>query len=117
MPDQWDRPIAEMLAPNLVPLEDIYTNYFVGMAFKTVSLQELEETRITMLRLIHEKLTEEHKRFLLALKQGEPDWSLLPFENIYDLPAVKWKLRNLAAMSPRKREESIKRLAQVLETL
>ena len=42
---------------------------------------------------------------------------LLPFDNISDLPAVKWKLRNLAAMSPRKREESIKRLAQVLETL
>ena len=112
-----NRPIAEMLAPNFVPLEDTYTNHFVGMAFKTVSLQELEETRVTMVRLIHEKLSEAHRRFLLALKQGEPDWSLLPFENIRDLPAVKWKLRNLAAMSPRKREESIKRLAQVLETL
>ncbi|MFA7667904.1 MAG: hypothetical protein WCX93_01005 [Burkholderiaceae bacterium] len=65
----------------------------------------------------HEQLTEEHERFLLGLKQGDPDWSLLPFENIYDLPAVKWKLRNLAAMNPRKREESIKRLAKVLETL
>ena len=112
-----NRPIAEMLAPNFVPLEDTYTNHFVGMAFKTVSLQELEETRVTMVRLIHEKLSEAHKRFLLALKQGEPDWSLLPFENIHDLPAVKWKLRNLAAMSPRKREESTKRLAQVLESM
>jgi hypothetical protein len=112
-----NRPIAEMLAPNLVPLEDTFTNHFMGMAFKAVSLQELEETRVTMVRLIHEKLTEEHKRFLLALKQGDPDWSLLTFENIRDLPAVKWKLRNLAAMSPRKREESINRLAQVLETM
>ncbi len=112
-----NRPIAEMLVPNFVPLEDTYTNHFAGMAFKTVSLQELEETRVTMVRLIHDKLSEAHKRFLLALKQGEPDWSLLPFENIHDLPAVKWKLRNLAAMSPRKREESIKRLAQVLESM
>ncbi len=112
-----NRPIVEMLAPSFVPLKDIYTNHFVGMAFKTVSLQELEETRVTMVRLIHEKLSEAHKRFLLALKQGEPGWSLLPFENIHDLPPVKWKQRNLAVMSPRKREESIKRLAQVLETL
>ena len=112
-----NRPIAEMLAPNFLPLEDTYTDHFVGMAFKTVSLQELEETRVTMVRLIHEKLTEAHRQFLLALKQGEPDWSLLPFENIRDLPAVKWKLRNLAAMNPRKREEGIKRLAQVLETV
>ena len=112
-----NRPIAELLAPNLVPLEDTFTSHFMGMAFNAISLQELEETRVTMVRLIHEKLTEAHKRFLLALKQGEPDWSLLPFENIHDLPAVKWKLRNLAAMSPRKREESIKRLAQVLETM
>jgi len=112
-----NRPIAEMLAPNFVPLEDTYTNHFVGMAFKAISLQDLEEVRVKMVRLIHEKLTEDHKRFLLALKQGEPDWSLLPFDNISDLPAVKWKLRNLAAMSPRKREESINRLAQVLETM
>jgi len=112
-----NRPIAEMLAPNFVPLEDTYANYFVGMVLKPVALQELEETRVTMVHLIHEKLTEKHKQFLLVLKQGEPDWSLLPFENIRDLPAVKWKLRNLAAMSPRKREESIKRLAQVLENI
>lgn len=112
-----NRPIAEMLAPNLVPLEDTYANHFAGMALSPVTLQELEETRLTMIRLVHEQLTEEHKRFLLGLKQGEPDWSLLPFENIHDLPAVKWKLRNLAAMSPRKREESIKRLAKVLERL
>jgi hypothetical protein len=112
-----NRPIAEMLAPNFLPLEDTYADHFVGMAFKTVSLQELEETRVTMVRLIHEKLTEAHKQFLLTLKQGEPDWSLLPFENIRNLPAVKWKLRNLAAMKPRKREEGIKRLAQVLETV
>jgi hypothetical protein len=62
-------------------------------------------------------LTQEHKRFLLALKQGEPDWNLLPFENIHDLPAVKWKLRNLAAMSPRKLEQSTKRLVQELENM
>ncbi len=91
------------------------------MALNPGTLQELEETRVTMIHLVHatshEQLTEEHERFLLGLKQGDPDWSLLPFENIYDLPAVKWKLRNLAAMNPRKREESIKRLAKVLETL
>jgi len=112
-----NRPITEMLAPNLMPLDDTYANHFAGMALYPVTLQELEETRVTMLRLVHEQLTEDHKRFLLALKRAEPDWSLLPFDNIHELPAVKWKLRNLAAMSPRKREESIKRLAQVLETL
>ena len=110
-----NRPIAEMLAPNLVPLEDTYANHFAGMALNPVTLQELEETRVKMICLVNEQLTEDHKRFLLALKQGDPDWSLLPLENIHDLPAVKWKLRNLAAMSLRKREVSIKRLAQVLE--
>ncbi len=112
-----NRPIAEMLAPNFVPLENTYANYFSGMALKPVTLRELEATRVTMVRLIQEKLTEAHKRFLLALKRGEPDWSLLPFENIYDLPAVKWKLLNLEAMSPGKREASTKRLALVLENV
>lgn len=110
-----NRPIAEMLAPNLVPLNDTYANHFAGMALHPVTLQSLEETRKRMIRMVHEQLTEDHKRFLLALKRGAPDWRLLPFDSIHELPAVRWKLRNLAAMSPRKREESITRLTQVLE--
>jgi predicted nucleotidyltransferase component of viral defense system len=112
-----NRPIAEMLAPNFLPLEDTYANHFAGMTIKPVTLQELEAARVTLVRLIHEKLTEKHKRFLLSLKQGEPEWVLLPFDDIYDLPAIKWKLQNLKSMGPRKREESTRRLAQVLESM
>lgn len=110
-----NRPIAELLAPNFVPLEHIYTNHFAGMTREPITLQELEDTRATLVRLIHEKLIGEHKRFLLSVKRGEPDWGLLPFDNIADLPAVKWKLINLEKLSHGKRKESIERLRQVLE--
>jgi hypothetical protein len=30
------------------------------------------------------------------VKRGEPDWSLLDLPGIKDLPAVRWKLGNLA---------------------
>ena len=112
-----NRPIGEMLAPNFVPLADTYASHFAGMALHSVTVQELEETRAALVRTIHERLTEKHKQFLIALKRGEADWSLLPFDNIQGLPAVQWKLRNLAAISPHKREESIKRLAQVLDAM
>ncbi|MEN8167762.1 MAG: nucleotidyl transferase AbiEii/AbiGii toxin family protein [Pseudomonadota bacterium] len=52
-----NRPIAEMLSPHLVPLEDTYENHFAGMALNPVTLQELEETRVTMLRLILSVIT------------------------------------------------------------
>jgi hypothetical protein len=29
------------------------------------------------------------------LVQGQPEWNLMPFEHLTDLPAVKWKLKNL----------------------
>jgi predicted nucleotidyltransferase component of viral defense system len=110
-----NRPIAELLAPNFVPLEHIYTNHFAGMTREPISLRELEDARATLVRRIHEKLTDEHKQFLLSVKRGEPDWDLLPFDNVADLPAVKWKLHNLEKLNRGKRKESIERLTQVLE--
>jgi hypothetical protein len=48
------------------------------------------------------------------VKKGEPDWSLLDLEDAKELPAVRWKLENLAKLSAEKREHLLKGLNQAL---
>ena len=51
------------------------------------------------------KMPEDHKRFLISVKKGEPDWSLLNLPGAKDLPAVRWKLENLAKLGTKKRSQ------------
>ncbi len=53
-------------------------------------------------------MPEQHRRFLISAKRGEPDWALL------DLPAVRWKLENLVKLSVTKRAQLPKALSNVL---
>ena len=100
-----NRPINEILTPNPQPLETTYRNDFVGMTRDDVSLEMLEETRDWLFRELPVSLTRDERDFLLSLKAGEPDWQLLPFPTLKDMPAVKWKLQNIRKLkqsNPRK---------------
>lgn len=109
-----DRPIAEVLAPNLRLLAATFEEQFQGMALIPVTLEELEATRDTMITLIQERLSDRHKEFLLSFKRGEPDWGLLNLDGVAELPAVQWKLLNIRRMKSLKREQALERLRQVL---
>ncbi len=110
-----NQPIAKVLSPRMIDLEQIYEEQFVGMTTEPVSLEVLTQTREDLVKLLHSKLTEDHRRFLIGFKEGNPDWSLLPFEGIEELPSVKWKMINLTRMKERKRQEAIDKLKEVLK--
>ena len=80
------------------------------MTTEPVELELLTETREELIKLLHQKLTEQHKAFLLGFKKGDPDWGLLSFENIDRLPSVKWKMLNLEKMDKAKRLEAFEKL-------
>jgi predicted nucleotidyltransferase component of viral defense system len=109
-----DRPFAEMLAPSPQPLATTFEEQFRGMALMPVTVQELEQARETMIALIHARLTDRQRRFLLSFKGGEPDWSLLNLAGVSELPAVQWKLLNIRRMALPKREQALERLRHVL---
>jgi hypothetical protein len=51
------------------------------------------------------RLTANHRAFLLGLVAGEPDWNLMRCGHLRELPAIRWKLQNLAKLrrtSPQK---------------
>ena len=109
-----DRALADMLSPNLVPMATTFEDQFRGMTLVPVTVQELEQTRTTMISLIQSRLTEQQRQFLLSFKRGEPNWELLSVTGVADLPAVQWKLMNVRRMSPAKREQAVERLRRVL---
>lgn len=109
-----NRPMAELLAPTRKDIEAIYTGEFSGMAVAPVTLEALYDTREEMIATIQRVLTEQNRRFLLAVKRGDADWSTFPIPEAKDLPAVRWKLHNLSLMEQDKRQRALQALERVL---
>ena len=109
-----NRPIAELLSPKFSDLNQKYITDFIGMSFVEISVKELEQTRELLVTKIHSMLTDDDKKFLISLKQGNPDWGLLGLDGVSNLPAVKWKMYNLNQMSVPRRKMAVEKLEKVL---
>lgn len=110
-----DDSIARILNPRSKPLQELYERQFVGMTVEDVTLGELEQARTDLIAALHGKMGVQEKEFLMSFKRGQPRWELLGVAHAPDLPAVRWKLQNLAQMSPGKHREAIDNLERVLE--
>lgn len=109
-----NRPMAEVLAPTRQNITQEYERGFVGMTENPVSLEELLIAREDLIAEVVGKMPDEHRRFLASFKRGKPAWELLGIPHIEKLPAVQWKMQNVAAMDPKKREELIGNLLKAL---
>jgi predicted nucleotidyltransferase component of viral defense system len=109
-----NRPMAEVLAPQRLDISAEYRRGFEGMVEQKVSLDDLLKAREDLIGEIVGNMPERHKTFLISVKNGEPDWTLLDLPGAKDLPAVRWKLENLAQLSADKRAQLLKRLNEAL---
>ena len=103
------RPPHEVLRPTLLPLDESYVKEFEGMTNVTVPLADLATARSTLISDIRARMTTSTQAFLLSLHDAQPDFNLIGLPHAADLPAVKWKLQNLAKL---KRENPEKHAAQ-----
>jgi len=108
------RPIVELLAPHFKKIDALYEKEFVGMTLEPIALEKLMEEREELIVQIHKSLDERDKEFILSFKAGQPRWELFAFAQAHHLPAIRWKLLNLAKMGMRKRKEALKKLEKVL---
>jgi hypothetical protein len=90
-----NRPVHEVLFSNPQPMEETFKNEFVGMTSEPVNLDDLLNTQKRLMTELPQALTPSHRNFLLSLVEAQPDWSLLPFTHLQNMPAIKWKLQNL----------------------
>lgn len=107
------RPIHEMIRPNFQDQKQAFETQFAGMAFTPFSYADFEATRERLVKEINQGWTDNDRAFLLGFKQGKPDWSLFPLENLPRMPAVQWKLLNIQKLikqNPDKHAEQLRAL-------
>jgi predicted nucleotidyltransferase component of viral defense system len=93
-----NRPVHEVLFPKIKPLEPTFTNEFAGMTREAIELSELLRMQARLLHELPQQLTPAHRDFLLSLVRGDPAWELMPMPHLRELPAIDWKLENLAKL-------------------
>lgn len=111
------RPISEVLSPMSTDHRIAFETQFSGMASIPFGYEDFERTRIELMEEIHSKLTKEDRHFLLSFKEGTPDWDMLSVKNARELPAVLWKLHNIAKLkmeNPEKHREMVQILKEKL---
>jgi predicted nucleotidyltransferase component of viral defense system len=109
-----NRSIAEILDPTPLNIQGLYESEFSGMTIEPIDIEELYQARADLVSQIHYLLNDNDKAFLLSLKNGSPEWDTFAHPEAAQLPAVRWKLHNIALMQERKRSEALEKLEQVL---
>jgi predicted nucleotidyltransferase component of viral defense system len=109
-----NRPMSELLSPNFQGFRQTYENEFKGMSSIDVSYEELEKIRIELPSLILSRLSRNEREFLLSVKMGIPDFGLLSISGLENLPAIKWKVKNISRMESKKRITATEKLKAIL---
>lgn len=111
------RPISEVMAPNWQPLNEKFKAEFDGMTFEVVELEDLVAVRPAMMAALKAHFIAKDHAFLLSFKQGNPDWTLFEHPDAANLPAIRWKLQNIAKLAKNKEKhaEQLSKLEKVLD--
>ena len=108
-----NRPVHEVLFPQLRDIRHDYRHNFDGMTAGPVSIDALLATRERLVHELQEGLDENERRFLLSLVSGEPDWSSMGVTHLEQLPGIRWKLHNLKQLQ----KFNVKKFAEQADTL
>jgi hypothetical protein len=84
------------------------------MTENDISLEELLTAKEALVTAIVGDMTDAHRRFLVSLERGAPDWGLLGLPRVDKLPAVLWRQQNLDKISRNKRAELVAQLERML---
>lgn len=100
-----NRPVHEVLFSHDVDMSSAFENEFAGMARNPITLAELQPVRRKLKKELPIALTASQRKFLLGLVTGEPDWQLMKCPHLSQLPAIRWKLQNLAKLQKSNRRK------------
>ncbi len=108
-----NRPAIELLVPRPQNIETEFQNRFQGMTASPVMLDELLNAREALIDHAIQSMPEKHRRFLVSVERGEPDWNAVGMTGIDRLPAVRWKLQNLSKLEQVDRARNAAELERV----
>jgi len=105
------RPIDELLSPNIKDLTKSFNLEFRGMTREAFDVDALIDVRDYLCKNIINKLSQNHKQFLLSLMQMRPQWGLVDVPvDIESLPGIRFKQINLKRMSKKKHLNYLQRI-------
>lgn len=107
-----NRPVHEVFFSRDKDIVSVFQNEFIGMTTEPVHVDDLLAVREKLRKDLLRKLTGAQRNFLLSLVLGEPDWDLMTCRHLSELPAIRWKLQNLAKL---KKANSLKFALQAQE--
>lgn len=110
-----NRPMGEVLSGRFKDLANEYRNGFEGMTEEVVHIEELIEAQQQMIEELIGGMPDEHREFLIGFERGEPDWSLLKIGHVAELPAIRWRQRNLDKLKPVQRSALVELLRSSLD--
>jgi len=114
------RPMHELLAPQSLLDRLAFEQEFVGMTIEPVAFTELLEVRARLHADIRSRLTGDIAQFLVSLHNADPDFEAIGLPKAAALPAVRWKVMNLARLKqadPLKHHEQRELLTNLFEPL
>ncbi len=109
-----NRPIHELLRPNLLDIKELYRKEFSGMCYNEPNFKALLETRENLIESLNSSLETNDKEFLISFKKGMPKWELLGNKAIKEMPAIKWKQFNINKMNKAKHQQQLSKLYEIL---
>lgn len=113
-----NRPLSEIIAPNILDRKSIYLSEFQGMTDVEFSYEQHVETLKCLINLVQEKLKSNYKNLLLDFVSLNADFEGFNIPNIEKLPAIKWKIQNLEKLreiNPDKFRQEYDNLKKILD--
>jgi predicted nucleotidyltransferase component of viral defense system len=109
-----NRPMHEVLVPRRKEFAREFESSFAGMTRDPIELATVVAARERLLADLPKRLAADQRAFLIGLARAEPDWSLAACLHASELPAIRWRLQNLAQFRA-KRPDEFERQARALE--
>ncbi len=109
-----NRPMNELLNPSWQDIGQTFESDFKNISAIDITCDELMTIRDTFYKKLVDSLTNDEKRFLLSIKKGEPEWSLMNISGIDRLPAIQWKVLNVQRTPKKKHESELEKLRKIL---
>jgi hypothetical protein len=115
-----NRPIHEVLFPPLRDLTYEFEANFKGMTTEPVELGALLAARDQMIATLHQDIDADERAFLTTLAECAPAWDRMGLAHLSAMPAIQWKLQNLAKLKEKNRgkfDEQSQELAEKISRL
>lgn len=112
-----NRPLHEILAPNMLDQKETFASQFSGMSDIPFSIEEHVATFRRLVADVTAMLTPDDRERLVAFTTLEADADVFAIPGLERLPAIQWKRKNLETLrmrDPQKFAANAKALAAIL---